>query len=237
MITLPLVALTAIMMVASFFVCGVPFGAIIAKRGNVDVRKVGSGNIGTTNVARSVGKLAAAQTLLLDAGKGFVCVLLARFLFNLIFPVEAGAFRPGGSHGWMLAFVYLSTVLGHIFSPYLGFKGGKGIAVGFGGALALSWPIAVGLLVVFAVFAVPTRFVSLGSVAAAASLVPLAYFLHHPTGAFLIALLLVSIVVIWSHRENIDRLLKGTESRFSFHKGSVKTGGGITYKKGGKHGA
>ena len=238
MITLPLVALTAAFMAVAYFVCGIPFGAIIAKRGNVDVRKVGSGNIGTTNVARSVGKLAAAETLLLDVGKAALCVLVARVILGLVLPVDEGAFRPGGSHGWMLAFVYLATILGHVFSPYLGFHGGKGIAVGFGGAIALGWPLGVGLLVVFLLFAIPTRYVSLGSVMAAASLAPLSYFQFHPTGPFLLAMLIVAVVVIWAHRENIDRLLKGTESQFSFKSSGKAQKGGIRYKKRGTgHGA
>ena len=150
---------TLALTLGAYVVCGIPFGLIIAKReGHVDVRTVGSGNIGTTNVARSVGKKAAALTLLCDLGKGLVWMLLARWvLAALVFGGDAASLDRTTVFGASLSLVYMGCILGHVFSPFLGFHGGKGIAVGFGAALGLWWPVALGLLVVFLVFAVPSR--------------------------------------------------------------------------------
>jgi glycerol-3-phosphate acyltransferase PlsY len=116
--------------------------------------------------------------------------------------------------------VYAAAILGHVFSPYLHFHGGKGIAVGFGAALGFMWPVSLGLLVVFVVFAVPTRYVSLGSIAAAISLPILGWAIYHPSNVFVILLGIVAAVVVWAHRANIGKLMRGEEKRFSFHKTS-----------------
>ena len=214
-------ALTALLTLAAYLVCGIPFGLIVARAmGHVDVRQTGSGNIGTTNVARSVGKGAAALTLLLDLGKGLVMMLAARLVLAFaLFGGDVSTLDHTTALGASLAVVFLGCILGHVFSPYLRFHGGKGIAVGFGAALGLYWPVGLGLLAVFLVLAVPSRYVSLGSVAAAASL---------PVWCVVFGFPLVSVVpmsvaagiVIWSHRANVSRLVHGEERRFSFHKSS-----------------
>ena len=207
---------TAVACLLSYLICGVPFGLLIARTSGVDVRTVGSGNIGTTNVARSVGKGEAALTLGCDVGKGLICMLVARALIPLVSGFEWAAFCPGCAFGWIMSCVYLCCVLGHVFSPYLGFHGGKGIAVGFGGALGLCWPVALGIIAVFAVFAVPTRYVSLGSVCAAASL-PLWSLVFGFSTASVLPVVAVAVVVIWAHRSNIKKLVNHEERKFSFH--------------------
>lgn len=207
---------TAVACLLSYLICGVPFGLLIARTSGVDVRTVGSGNIGTTNVARSVGKGEAALTLGCDVGKGLICMLVARTLIPLVSGFEWAAFCPGCGFGWIMSCVYLCCVLGHVFSPYLGFHGGKGIAVGFGGALGLCWPVALGIIAVFAVFAVPTRYVSLGSVCAAASL-PLWSLVFGFSTASVLPVVAVAVVVIWAHRSNIKKLVNHEERKFSFH--------------------
>ena len=212
-------ALTALLSLGAYLVCGVPFGLLVAAAmGHIDVREVGSGNIGTTNVARSVGKGAAALTLLLDLGKGLVWMLVARLVLALaFFGGDFASLDHTTAFGAALSVVFLCCICGHVFSPYLRFHGGKGIAVGFGAALGLYWPVGLGLLAVFLVLTVPTRYVSLGSVAAAASLpVWCALFGFPPVSIAPIAL--AAVIVIWSHRENVRRLLHGEERRFSFHK-------------------
>lgn len=210
----------------AYLVCGIPFGLIIAKReGHIDVRQVGSGNIGTTNVARSVGKKAAALTLLCDLGKGLAWMLLARWaIAALVFGGDVASLDHTTLFGAAMSCVYMGCILGHVFSPFLGFHGGKGIAVGFGAALGLWWPIALGLLVVFIVFAVPSRYVSLGSVCAAVSL-PIQCAAWGFPMASVAPILVVSIVVIWAHRANIRKLAAGQESKFAFHKAQDKPEG------------
>lgn len=216
---------TAIAAVVSYLVCGIPFGLVIAAAmGHIDVRSVGSGNIGTTNVARSVGKKAAAATLLLDVLKGVVCVSAARALLAAVcLDGNAALLERGSEASVAVSVVFAACILGHVFSPYLHFHGGKGIAVGFGAALALHWPVAVGLLVVFVALAVPSRYVSLGSVAAALSL-PLWCLAFGFAPVSVAPVAVVALVVVWAHRENIRKLLHGEERRFAFHKSGEPAG-------------
>ena len=215
----PLALWTAVFTVGAYLVCGIPFGLIIAiAMGHVDVRQVGSGNIGTTNVARSVGKGAAAATLLCDVGKGALWMLVSRYaIAALALGGDVSALDQTTLFGTAMSVVFLGCICGHIFSPYLHFHGGKGIAVGFGAALGLCWPIGLGILLVFILLAVPSRYVSLGSVFAAASLPVWCVVLGFPTVS-VIPVAIAAVIVVWSHRENIGRLVRGEERRFSFHK-------------------
>ena len=216
---------TAVFTLGAYLVCGIPFGLVVAlAMGHVDVRQVGSGNIGTTNVAREVGKSAAALTLLLDVGKGLAWMLVSRqAIAALALGGDVALLDPGVATGCALSIVFLGCICGHVFSPYLRFHGGKGIAVGFGAALGLSWPVALGLLAVFVVFVVPTRYVSAGSLAAAASL-PVWCAVLGFTPASIVPVALAALIVIWSHRENVRRLAHGEERRFSFHKKGAPAG-------------
>lgn len=216
---IPIIVCTIVSVITSFFVCGVPFGYLISARmAGIDVRTVGSGNIGMTNVARTVGGKAAALTFGCDVGKGLVCTVLARLFIGLVaMGGDWSLLAPGGSYDWALAAVYDACVLGHIFSPYLGFHGGKGISVGLGAALGLHWPLALSMLAVFLSLTLPTGYVSLGSICAALALTLFGFGFRFsvPAGCLL---LVVSMVVIWSHRSNIKKLIQGTERRFSLHK-------------------
>ena len=222
MTTMQGAALACALLIA-FLVCGIPFGLIVAMRmAHVDVRQVGSGNIGTTNVAREVGKGAAALTLLLDAGKGWACVHLGVLALNALAFDGAVAGAGDPSLSWVGGLVIAAAVCGHVFSPYLGFHGGKGIAVGFGAVLGYLWPVALGLLVVFLAFALTTKRVSVGSIAAGLSLPVLtALWCHVARGSvawpLVLTTLCVGILVVWAHRSNIDKLAHGGESAFSFH--------------------
>lgn len=204
----------ALCMVGSFALCGVPFGLIIAKWMNgVDVREVGSGNIGMTNVARSAGGAAAALTFLCDMGKGLVSMLVARALLGLVLP-EGTTLDITSEAFAALTVVYACCVFGHIFSPYLGFHGGKGISVGFGAGLGLCWQCALLMLVVFLLCMVPTGFVSVGSIAAACSLPIQCLLLWHFTPWATLPMLLAAIAVVWAHRSNVMKLIRGEENRF-----------------------
>lgn len=180
----------------------VPFGILVAKAFDheMDLRKSGSGNIGATNVARTLGKTAGVLTLLLDAGKGILALALARML------LDASAYH------W-LALVGGAVFLGHIFPVYLRFKGGKGVAAALGVVLFLSPETAFVLVVLFSVVLYFTRYVSLGSLCAAVAL-PVAMAFLGRSRHYVTLALLMSFLVIYTHRGNIHRLLAGQESRF-----------------------
>lgn len=204
-------------LVMVFLVCGIPFGKIIARLKGVDIQSVGSGNIGTTNVAREVGKGAAAATLLFDAGKGALATSLATLLFPSF--VTAGAsVVPNEPMSWLVGLVMLTAICGHIFSPFLGFHGGKGIAVGVGSLLGFVWPVGLLELGIFFVLVALTKRVSIGSITVA-GIVGLVLGLYCGFYAPLDLLVeLAGLIVVWAHRSNIKKLMAGQESAFAFHK-------------------
>ena len=166
------ILLTAICAVVSFFIGAIPFGLILGRAfTHTDIRKAGSGNIGTTNALRVAGPKVAALTLLLDCLKGAICVLIARPLIaDLCYGFPVSIMAPGAAGDWMLGVICLAAVWGHIFSPYRNLHGGKGIAAGLGVILAWYWPIGLSLLGMFIVAVAITKFVSVGSLAAAIGL-------------------------------------------------------------------
>lgn len=204
-------------LVITFLVCGIPFGKIIARARGVDIQKVGSGNIGTTNVAREIGKGAAALTLLLDAGKGALSTGLALWFFPA-FITGGASVAPHGDMSWLEGLVTLAAICGHIFSPFLHFHGGKGIAVGVGTLLGFAWPVGLIELAIFLVIAVASKRVSAGSVTVAAILGPVFALIYGPNLALDLLLELAGLVVVWAHRSNIKKLINGQEKEFSFHK-------------------
>lgn len=184
----------------AFLLGGVPFSHIIARLRGVDLRAVGSGNIGATNLARALGFGLGAFGLLLDAAKGAAAVLLPRFVPG----VEAT--------GAIEALAGALAVAGHAFSPFLRFRGGKGVATG-AGAFAVMAPVATLIaLAVFAVIVGITRIVGLGSVLAALTL-PVAAHLLGAGRAITLAAGAVALLVVARHRANLARLLRGTEHR------------------------
>ena len=203
-------------LVVTFLVCGIPFGKIIARARGVDIQKVGSGNIGTTNVAREIGKGAAALTLLFDAGKGALATGLALWFFPA-FITGGASVAPHGDAAGLEGLVTLAAICGHIFSPFLHFHGGKGIAVAVG-CLFVTFGVMGALLeiAVFAVVVAISRFVSAGSLAAAivCPIFAAYYFLFQAFDPIAWVLCLITaLVVIWAHRGNIHRLATGTERR------------------------
>lgn len=212
---------TAVCCVAAYFLCGIPFGKILGKRlGNVDIQQAGSGNIGTTNALRVAGPKVAALTLLFDLLKGTVCVVAARWLIPVLgLGAPAWSLVPGASGDWLVVLVALASLYGHIFSPYLHFHGGKGIATGVGILFGYCWPLALVHLGIFIVLVALTKFVSLGSIVTA-GLVPLTMFVTFPSmGPVALALWAVlGWTVVWAHRANIARLRAGKESKLSFTK-------------------
>ena len=186
--------------ITSYLLGAIPFGYILVKSTQgADIRAEGSGNIGATNVFRK-NRWTGILTLLLDAGKGYLAVLVAEWL--------------GGDQDWQAAAAVLA-ILGHVFTVFLRFKGGKGVATGCGAFLAIS-PLAVcTTLFVFILAAVLTRYVSLASILATAAFPPLAYLYHEPPGAVYWAIIGAGLIVA-KHHQNIRRLLAGKEHKFAF---------------------
>lgn len=210
-------ALTYILVgLAAYLLGSIPFGYILVRLFlNEDIRAKGSGNIGATNVVRSGAKKLGALTFLLDACKGFVAVWLA----SRIFFVPGVAIIPLHNAEALAA---LCAILGHIYTIFLRFKGGKGVATAFGVFLALAPLAAATVLGVFIVVFALSKYVSLSSIVAAVAF-PLAALLlpHMLYGSWLTAVIfIVPIIVIAKHHQNIARLLKGTEYRFGKPKAS-----------------
>ncbi len=186
----------------------IPFAVIIAKSKGVDIFKVGSGNPGATNVKRSCGKFAGNLCFVLDALKGFV---------SAMFPVVATYFGIKLGDEATLAYLpyigIVAAVVGHSFSPFIGFKGGKGVSTAIGGLLAVIWASILVALAVWLLIFYTTRYVSLASIAMAATL-PVASACFYGNGLPLYISIALCLVVIIRHRSNIARLLKGTENRF-----------------------
>ena len=205
---------TVVALFAGAYLCGsIPFGRLIGLARGVDIRTLGSGNLGATNVYRSLGPGLGILTLLLDIAKGALPVwLLPQAGFAAAFP---------GGPEWCRLAVGFAAVAGHVWTFLAGFKGGKGVATTVGVLLALA-PAAFGVFgLVFLLVVALTRFISLGStLGAAAFAVALAFLapggLRSPT--FLLGLLLALLVVL-RHRDNFRRLLRGEERRFSFRGG------------------
>ena len=167
----------------------------------IDIRSLGSGSTGATNVLRHIGKRAAITVFLLDVFKGILSILLAKyFLLN---------------DSWQVA-IGISALIGHIWPVWLNWKGGKAVATGLGVFLGISWQVGLATLGIFIVMITLFRIVSLASVSAALAL-PLIMFLSFKTSnisiPFLVISLLAMTLVIWRHRENIFRLIKGKEPR------------------------
>ena len=213
-------AVTAICMVASYFICGIPFGLIWGKVvGGVDIRTAGSGNIGSTNALRVGGKAVGALTLVCDVLKGVLCLEASKYVIAALgFGAGVAAVSPGAAGDVCVAAVSLSCICGHVFSPYLHFHGGKGVAAGLGVLLGLSPVLGLVHLGIFLVAVVPTRYVSLGSVVTAIA-APVTVRLLFPEASLGYWLLVcaMALIVVWAHRGNIKRLLAGTESKLSFH--------------------
>jgi glycerol-3-phosphate acyltransferase PlsY len=187
-----------ILAITAYLLGSIPTGLLLARSFGVDIRTAGSGNIGATNVYRTLGKKVGILTLIGDCIKGLVPVLAAKYL--------------GMSSEW-IALVGLSAFLGHVYTVFLGFKGGKGVATALGVFLGIS-PIT--MLFAFAVFALVLwkwRFVSLASILAAATAPAILAITEKNLSYSLMAVVLAAIVIL-RHRDNIGRMRSGTENKF-----------------------
>jgi glycerol-3-phosphate acyltransferase PlsY len=203
-------------MLAAYVIGSIPFGVVVGKVFyHVDVREHGSGNVGTTNVFRVLGKKAGVVVLVCDMLKGFIPAFIASSFLRETDP-------------WLVIFIAAAPVVGHMYSVFLKGSGGKGVATGAGVVLALV-PLAFGIIaVVWVLLILITRYVSLASLVATV-LVPLFVFALGDPLPYEIAAVLVTVIIFWAHRGNIRRLLNGTENRVKLqwkHDHSALAGGG-----------
>jgi len=204
-----------IVAVIAYLLGSISFSVIISKKmAGFDVREKGSGNAGTTNVLRSVGKKAAILTLICDVLKGVLAVLVAYIAGNIV--------KEGVDRALLIQIAGLLVVVGHTFPIFFGFKGGKGIATALGVLLITNWNIGLICLVFALVLMALTKMVSLGSISAAILFPVLILLMPHTAylvdGNYIIYSILMAVLVVFNHRANVKRLLNGTENKLDFKK-------------------
>ena len=201
--------------IIAYLIGSVNFSVILSKKmAGFDVREKGSGNAGTTNMLRSVGKKAAALTLICDVLKGVVAILIAMFI-GWAFKVENQAL--------LVQIAGIAVVLGHTFPIFFGFKGGKGVATSLGILIMSNWQIGLICLVFGVLLIALTRMVSVGSCAAAVLFPVLTLFITDnyivsQGSGYLIYSIILAVIVLFNHRSNIKRIMTGKENRISFKK-------------------
>jgi len=205
-----------IIAIIAYLIGSVNFSIIISKKmAGFDVREKGSGNAGTTNMLRSVGKKAAAITLICDVLKGVVSILIAIIIGNIIKNLDKEL---------LLQIAGIAVVIGHTFPIFFGFKGGKGVATSLGVLLIINWKIGLTCLIFALVCMALSRMVSLGSIAAAILFPVLCLFMSETFIAggegtklsYVIFGIIMAVAVIFNHRTNIKRIMNGSENKLSF---------------------
>ena len=210
-------AIYIIVGIIAYLIGSINFSVLISKKmAGFDVREKGSGNAGTTNMLRSVGKKAAAITLICDILKGVISIVIAIIVGNIAKNLDRKL---------LLQIAGIAVVLGHTFPIFFGFKGGKGVATSLGVLLISNWQIGLICLVFAVVLMALTRMVSLGSCAAAVLFPVLTLFINqHYTvltdgksgRVYFVYSVILAIIVLYNHRSNIKRILNGTENKLSF---------------------
>ena len=204
-----------IVTLVAYLLGSISFSVIISKKmAGFDVREKGSGNAGTTNMLRSVGKKAAAITLICDILKGVISIVIAIIVGNIAKNLDREL---------LLQIAGIAVVLGHTFPIFFGFKGGKGVATSLGVLLMTNWQIGLICLVFALVLMALSKMVSLGSVGAAILFPVLVLFIHtnftvSEGSSYLIYSIILAVIVAFNHRSNIKRILNGTENKLSFKK-------------------
>lgn len=207
--------------ILSYLLGAIPFGLIIARLSGIkDIRKLGSGNIGATNVWRIGGAKAALWVFVCDIGKGVAAVLIAKYVHNY-FTISMMSLDN------FMALCGMAAVIGHVFPVYLKFKGGKGVNTALGVVATLLPLQTIISFVAFILTLLLTRYVSLGSIVAAIilclALLIQKFALNQPvSNTYLVMTFILGILVIFAHRKNISRIAAGTENRFSFSAGATE---------------
>ncbi|MBO5478969.1 MAG: glycerol-3-phosphate 1-O-acyltransferase PlsY [Clostridia bacterium] len=209
-----MVAYYIVMAIVAYAIGSISFSVIFSKKmAGFDVREKGSGNAGSTNVLRTVGKKAAALTLICDILKGIIAILIAVLLSNIVKELDGAL---------LVQIAAVAVVIGHTFPIFFGFKGGKGVATSLGVLLLINWQIGLICLVFALVIMALTRMVSAGSVLAAILFPVLTLFIGQDyfivPGNYFIFSVIMALIVAFNHRSNIKRILSGTENKLSFKK-------------------
>ena len=201
----------AVVIILSYLIGGINFSIILSKKmAGFDVREKGSGNAGTTNMLRSVGKKAAAITLVCDILKGVISILLA---------ILIGKIACSSNVSLLVQVAGISVILGHTFPIFFKFKGGKGVATSLGVLIMSNWQIGLICLVFALILIGLTQMVSVGSIAAAILYPVLTLFIpqnYIVPGNYLIYSIILAVIIVFNHRENVKRLLAGKENKISF---------------------
>ena len=201
----------AVVIILSYLIGSINFSVILSKKmAGFDVREKGSGNAGTTNMLRSVGKKAAAITLVCDILKGVISILLA---------ILIGKIACSSNVSLLVQVAGISVILGHTFPIFFGFKGGKGVATSLGVLIMSNWQIGLICLVFALILIGLTQMVSVGSIAAAILYPVLTLFIpqnYIVPGNYLIYSIILAVIIVFNHRENVKRLLAGKENKISF---------------------
>jgi glycerol-3-phosphate acyltransferase PlsY len=199
-----------LILIVCYLIGCIPFGYLLVRlRTGEDVRAEGSGNIGATNVLRTQGRLLGVATLVLDALKGLAAVWMMSYFAE-------------GSLFWMSG-AAVAVMLGHVYPVFLKFQGGKAVATFIGAFAYLApWPL-LAVLIVFVIVVAATRFISLGSILAAASFPFGVWLIMHPAPPVLLAALIAALLIIYKHKANVERLRAGTENVFSFGSSGKKS--------------
>lgn len=198
-------------LVVSYLIGAIPFGYLVAKANGTDIRRVGSGNIGATNVFRCVGKGWGLLT--------FMCDFLKGLLPTLLLPAALVRLAPETDREVLSLLCACSAVVGHNYPVFLRFKGGKGVATSAGAVLGVAWYAVLAGAVAWSVALILTRYVSLASILAAVVLVCAAWFFRDP-GSTLVpaALTILGVLAVYRHKANIKRLMAGTENRVNLRR-------------------
>ena len=201
----------AIMAIIAYLIGSINFSVILSKKmAGFDVRDKGSGNAGTTNMLRTVGKKAAVITLICDILKGVIAILIAMAFGKMFSDVNSAL---------LIQVAGVAVILGHTFPIFFKFKGGKGVATSLGVLIMSNWQIGLICLVFALILIILTQMVSVGSIAAAILYPVLTLFIpqnYIVPGNYIIYSIVLAVIIIFNHRENVKRLLNGTENRISF---------------------
>ncbi|MEN6644251.1 MAG: glycerol-3-phosphate 1-O-acyltransferase PlsY [Armatimonadia bacterium] len=196
--------------IGAYLFGGTPIGLLVGRaKGIDDIRKYGSGNIGASNVLRVIGVKAGLLVWLTDALKGFIPVAIAAWVLHL--------------GGWWLAGVAVAAIVGHCFSIYLRFTGGRGVSTSLGVIIGLDWRVGLICFAAWIIIVAITRYISLGSMVGCALSVPIMWLLGREV-FLIVACVAIALIVIWRHTPNIQRLLAGTERKIG-HKEQVPPAG------------